>query len=390
MKALNKTSLLFLIAVLFFVNIFVFGIYKINERKIYAKLCRIASSLDANNTEKFIGALKSENKSLEKDGSKILKQYGYVDEIIIFKNQSLYIVLCCFFVSAITILFFCIANFYIKNKQKKRIEQTIKFIKTLEAGNYKLAIKEDPFSILDDEIYKTLVLLRETKVYAQQEKENYKKKLENISHQLKIPITSINIMFELFEDSNPELYKKIAKNEFIQKMQVQLERLERLTEILLTLSKLDSGAITMTREEFLLEECLMSAVEIIEEDLLEKKLMPSIKADGIRIQGDFYWIAEAFLNILKNFSDLYPAVNSISVSAVENSVYTEVRFENKGPQISDEDLKNIFKRFYKTKNNTAGFGIGLSITKIILEKNNAEIRAENKSDGVAFIIKFYS
>ena len=152
----------------------------------------------------------------------------------------------------------------------------------------------------------------------------------------------------------------------------------------------DSGSIEMKKEVFLLEECLIHSMESIEDNLRIKGLLPQLSLNGIKIKGDFYWLSEAFLNIIKNFSDLYPKVKNISISAKDNAVYTQVSFENDGPKIPASSLRTIFRRFYKGQTNEGnGFGIGLAMSQTILKKHNAEIRAENTKSGTVFIVKFY-
>ena len=241
---------------------------------------------------------------------------------------------------------------------------------------------------MEDSIYKSLILLSETRLTALNDKEEYKENLENIAHQLKIPITSINLMLELLEDNKAD--NNIFKTAHFQKIKKQITRLEHLTEALLKLARLDSGSIEMKKEVFLLEECLIHSMESIEDNLRIKGLLPQLSLNGIKIKGDFYWLSEAFLNIIKNFSDLYPKVKNISISAKDNAVYTQVSFENDGPEIPASELKNIFRRFYKSKTTEGnGFGIGLAMSRTILKKHNAEIRAENTNSGTAFIVKFY-
>ena len=402
----TKTGICFLFIILLFVNFFIIFIYKITEKKFYLSLAQIigaSSSIDdsinsENNTsdnqdksiEKILlSSLKTKDKTKEDKGKEILRKHGYIKSFIIFKNKVYDLFLLCGLSSIITIALFLIYNRYQSKKLKKRISSILSTAEKIKKGDYQFyKEKEDEFSLLEDSIYKGLILLRETRLTALNDKEEYKENLENIAHQLKIPITSINLMFELLEDNKAD--KNIFKTAHFQKIKKQITRLENLTEVLLKLARLDSGSIEMKKEVFLLEECLIHSMESIEDNLRIKGLLPQLSLNGIKIKGDFYWLSEAFLNIIKNFSDLYPKVKNISISAKDNAVYTQVSFENDGPEIPAPDLKTIFRRFYKGQTNEGnGFGIGLAMSQTILKKHNAEIRAENTKTGTVFIVKFY-
>ena len=402
----TKTGICFLFIILLFVNFFIIFIYKITEKKFYLSLAQIigaSSSIDdsinsENNTpdnqdksiEKILlSSLKTKDKTQEDKGKEILRKHGYIKSFIIFKNKVYDLFLLCSLSSIITIALFLVYNRYQSKKLKKRISSILSTAEKIKKGDYKFyKEKEDEFSLLEDSIYKSLILLTETRLTALNDKEEYKENLENIAHQLKIPITSINLMLELLEDNKADT--NIFKTAHFQKIKKQITRLENLTEVLLKLARLDSGSIEMKKEVFLLEECLIHSMESIEDNLRIKGLLPQLSLNGIKIRGDFYWLSEAFLNIIKNFSDLYPKVKNISISAKDNAVYTQVSFENDGPEIPASDLKNIFRRFYKGQTNEGnGFGIGLAMSQTILKKHNAEIRAENTNSGTVFIVTFY-
>jgi len=402
----TKIGICSLFIILLFVNFFIIFIYKITEKKFYLSLAQIigaSSSIDdsinsenntPNNQDKpiekiLLSSLKTKDKAQEDKGKEILRKHGYVKSFIIFTNKVYDLILLCSLSSIITIALFLVYNRYQSKKLKKRISSILSTAEKIKKGDYKFyKEKEDEFSILEDSIYKSLILLSETRLTALNDKEEYKENLENIAHQLKIPITSINLMLELLEDNKADT--NIFKTAHFQKIKKQITRLENLTEVLLKLARLDSGSIEMKKEVFLLEECLIHSMESIEDNLRIKGLLPQLSLNGIKIKGDFYWLSEAFLNIIKNFSDLYPKVKNISISAKENAVYTQVSFENDGPEIPASDLKNIFRRFYKGQTNEGnGFGIGLAMSRTILKKHNAEIRAENTKSGTVFIVKFY-
>ncbi len=399
-------QILALVFILLVINLLLLSIFILIERNFFNKTANLIGGLieteeksqmqKENNKkelntmeERIFKIIKKEDANYTKKGKEAFLKYGYSKIGIIFDfNKKILFMLCISF-SAFIFAFLFILFFLFKQKQNRNIEHSIALIKNIKKQNYKIDLVKDDsnFSSLNDEIYKALILFNETWQQAITEKQNFKENLENISHQLKIPISSMNIMLELFEDEYGDEYPEISNKTFI-KIKSQLARLQNLTETLLTVSKLDAGNIEMKQDNFLLEECLSYSLEAIEEELNAKNIFPQIEIPHLKIKGDFYWIAEAFLNILKNFSDLYPHLTKIRITGKKNSVYTEVCFENDGGKIPKEDLPKIFNRFYKTSE-SKGFGIGLSMTKAILEKNNADISVENTEMGVIFIIKFF-
>ena len=121
-----------------------------------------------------------------------------------------------------------------------------------------------------------------------------------------------------------------------------------------------------------------SGIDVVVDNSLKEKY----------IEGDFYWICEAIINILKNALNR-PTCDKIIINSYKNPLYTSITIEDNGGGIEKENIKKIFKRFYKTPDSD-GFGIGLAMAKTIVEKNNGEIVVKNVEDGASFEIKFYN
>ena len=145
--------------------------------------------------------------------------------------------------------------------------------------------------------------------------------------------------------------------------------------------------LNLSSEEIRLDELVDYAI-----DSLDSKRSINIKIEKslkeISICGDFYWLAEALINIMKN-ADNRPTCDKIVVSSYKNPLYTSLIIEDNGGGIEKENMKKIFKRFYKTPDSN-GFGIGLAMARTIVEKNNGEISVSNIKEGARFEIKFYN
>lgn len=246
--------------------------------------------------------------------------------------------------------------------------------------DYKIPMKQDDFSILEDKIYKLFIEIVEAKETSRKNSEKQIEYLEDIAHQIKTPITSMLFSIESLEMDFPD-------NDNIEILKRQLLRLNSLSDILLKLSSLDANKDLMKKEKIRLDELVDYALD----SLNLKKSMRVEKRTELKensIYGDFYWLAEAIINILKN-SDNRPTCHKIVISSYKNPLYTSLIIEDNGGGIEKENMKKIFKRFYKTPDSN-GFGIGLAMAKTIVEKNNGEISVSNTKEGARFEIKFYN
>ena len=270
--------------------------------------------------------------------------------------------------------------YFLESRKKNRINELINLIEKMKNQNYKIPMKQDDFSILEDKIYKLFIEIVEAKEMSTKNSEKQIEYLEDIAHQIKTPITSMVFSIENLEMDFPD-------NGDIEILKRQTLRLNSLSDILLKLSSLDANKDLMKKEEIRLDELVNFAI-----DTLNLKKSTKIEVGETlkenRINGDFYWLAEALINILKN-ADNRPACNEIRVSSYKNPLYTSLIIEDNGGGIEKENMKKIFKRFYKTPD-SKGFGIGLAMAKTIVEKNNGEITVSNTNSGARFEIKFYN
>ncbi|MDU5913559.1 MAG: HAMP domain-containing sensor histidine kinase [Anaerococcus vaginalis] len=270
--------------------------------------------------------------------------------------------------------------YFLEKRKKNRINELIDLIENMKKQNYKIPMKQDDFSILEDKIYKLFIEIVEAKEISNKNSEKQIEYLEDIAHQIKTPITSM-----LFSIEN--LKEDFLNNEDIGILKRQVLRLNSLSDILLKLSSLDANKDLMKKEKIRLDELLIYALDTLD---LKKSTKLEIRENVKEniIYGDFYWLAEALINILKN-ADNRLTCNKISISSYKNPLYTSLIIKDNGGGIKKENMKKIFKRFYKTPDSN-GFGIGLAMAKTIVEKNNGEISVKNENNGASFEIKFYN
>ncbi|KLK55818.1 histidine kinase [Streptococcus agalactiae] len=270
--------------------------------------------------------------------------------------------------------------YFLESRKKNRINELIDLIENMKNQDYKIPMKQDDFSILEDKIYKLFIEIVEAKETSRKNSEKQIEYLEDIAHQIKTPITSM-----LFSIENLEM--DFPNNRDIEILKRQTIRLNSLSDILLKLSSLDANKNLMKKEQVNLGELVDYSLDSLNfKKFTNVEIEETLKENSIC--GDFYWLAEAFINIIKN-ADNRPICDKIVVSSYKNPLYTSLIIEDNGGGIEKENIKKIFKRFYKTPDSN-GFGIGLAMAKTIVEKNKGEISVTNTDNGARFEIKLYN
>lgn len=395
MDNLNKSLLykiVLLVMVLLLSFLFSILVYNYHEKILFDKLSTVVGVVAEESKELEILAmnqLKSNSNQYTIVGKETLDKYGYNDGRFIFiKDKRKTILLSLIFSFSIATLFFIGMEVLSKNKIRN-INRLREYLENINKGDYFLNIDVDEdFAILSDELYKNVVNLRELKERAIKDRVNLKDNIADISHQLKTPITSINIMSQLMEDS----HSQGENQEYIYRLKKQIKRLETLTSSLLTMSKLDAD-ITLFKEEIIdLRDAVDLAIEPILSVIVKKNIKLNILSYNASIIGDMNWLSEAFLNIIKNSVEHMDDNGQIDISITSNPIFKQIIIEDNGIGFVKEDIPHIFNRFYKGKNSSKdSIGIGLPMARAIIKKHNGEINAENREDkGARFIIKFYS
>lgn len=369
-----------------------FAGYRWSERLFYDKMAAIAGAIPGSK-EVIMQTLKGASAKDLAKGKEILGRYGYYGRLpgeepgLLFFAGSL---LAAGTGTAVLFLFI----YRQKSRLRKRAEDLTGYLRQVEEGNYSLfpGKGEDFLSGLEDEIYKTVLALRESRETVLREKENLAKNLADISHQFKTPLTSLSILSEV-------LLRRITKEEdakAVRKMEKQTQRLAGLTASLLTLSRADAGVLTFDIRRVpvgeLLEVSLEPVMPILEEKGQKVRLAGEKKMmESLTLYCDVKWMREALGNLLKNASEHSPAGTEICIRVWDNPVFTGIAVEDEGTGFSKKELPRLFERFYKGEDAPKdSAGIGLALAKTLIEAQKGEIRAENRREGGArFLIKFY-
>lgn len=397
---LKKFLLMSLIPIIVFLiigNIFFFYQYQSYIQNYNSKIAVIVSLVEEEypniDRNELISILNSDDKVSED----IFSRYG-IDvqkESIIMENDRLF----SRFIIIYNILFIGLALsiilLYLKheNDQDKEIKRIVKCIKEINKKNYAINIEdntEDELSILKNEIYKTTVMLKEMAESSKDDKLRLKDSLSDISHQLKTPLTSINIMLDNILD-NPNMDED-TKEKFIQSIKREVTNISNLATEILKLSKFDANVVRFENKEVLVKDIIKKAISNVE--MMAEIKNVEIKVvfhDNVKLVCDLNWQVEAIINILKNCIEHSSENSFINIEVIDNKIYKEIIIKDSGEGIDKKDLLHIFERFYKGKNSSKdSVGIGLALAKKIIEMNNGSISVNSvKGKGTIFTIRYY-
>ncbi|MDD4850906.1 MAG: HAMP domain-containing sensor histidine kinase [Gemmiger sp.] len=246
---------------------------------------------------------------------------------------------------------------------------------------------EGELSILQSEITKMTLRIREQNAALQREKTNLADSLADVAHQLRTPLTSANLILTLLKNTADENERKALLREAA----ALFAQMDRLLTALLKLSRLDAGIVVFQKEPVGVAALVTAALQPLQipMELHNVTVEREIGAE-ITIEGDFNWLTEAVENILKNCMESMSAGGVIQIECTDTPIFTELAIHDGGPGIRPEDLPNLFDRFYRGKNTgTAGYGIGLALCKTILVRQGGSITAKNHPQGGAvFTLRF--
>jgi signal transduction histidine kinase len=398
-----SSTILILVNILFMViTISTLKLYHDNLKKDYIKsLGAITVRVSEKNPElknEIIPLITKEVSASEAEqGEHILAQYGLTksldNQLFPYLNKTVvkntYSIIGIFIIMAIIFFIFnYIQNVYFY----KRIRRLTFGAKRVVEGEYDISISEDKegdMSKLAASFNSMRGIIRNNLDELKNEKKFLVDLLSDISHQLKTPLSSMIVYNDIL------LTKELSKeqsNTFLLSNKNQLYRMNWLIKSILKLARLDAKAIEFDKENQSLNETIEDSVEALQGKALEAKVEINFKeSEQIIFEHDSAWLQEALINIIKNSIEHTEKNGKINIYLSENPIYRRIIIEDNGEGISEKDLPNIFKRFYraKTSNNSESVGIGLALSKSIIEAHGGMIEAQSKlGEGTRFSITF--
>lgn len=248
--------------------------------------------------------------------------------------------------------------------------------------------QEGELSILTTQIQKMTLQLKEEAEKSRSSKQFLADSLADISHQLRTPLTAMNLTVEMLRRKDLTDERRL---ELTLELKQLLARIDWLVETLLKLSKLDAGTIPFKKESVSVRELIDSAAAPVAIPMELRQQQLDISCSGETVELDPVWTAEALGNIFKNCMEHTPVGGRITAAVCQTALYTQIEISDTGPGFAPEEIPHLFERFYKGSHaQENSYGIGLALARMIVVSQNGSIQAMNCPTGAKFIIKFYA
>lgn len=330
-------------------------------------------------------------------GQQLLQSTGYNKEI---ENVLIPEVKAFYYKSAVTSLFLSILLsaiilyifLYFNAKRNKAIEKANDTIQLFMNGNNSIRLDDNKEGTLS-QLFSSINTLS-TSLTTHIDKEKYNKEflketISDISHQLKTPLAALQMYNEIIQEEDTT---NDVINQFLKKSERELNRMAFLIQNLLKLAKLDAGTIILEKKHYtlkpFLEECLVSYYIRAQ---LEHKFITLQCNNTLNLHFDREWLHEAVGNVIKNALDHISPGGNVNILCDDTPVMTEIIIIDNGSGIHPDDIHHVFKRFYRSRftSDKHGIGIGLALSKAIIEKHGGTITVESElSKGTSFRLAF--
>lgn len=227
---------------------------------------------------------------------------------------------------------------------------------------------------------------------AEQEKEQVKSLISNMSHQLKTPLANIMMYEEILtsEGSDGTELSREEQKKFLKKMRIQSEKVNWILNSLFRMVKLEQNVIQFEAGPNLIRKTILDAVNLIYEKAQAKEIEIETKYfPDCSLFHNPKWTTEVFANLLENAVKYTRRGGRITIGMNRMEMYTEIWIRDTGIGIAPEELPEIFRRFYRSPDveNLEGSGIGLYLSKLILEKEKGYMNvASRKGEGSCFSV----
>lgn len=283
-------------------------------------------------------------------------------------------------------LYFAIRFFALSKTIKNSNENLKEVLKDLEA-NRRINIGsphkelEDLLSTMND----YLELTQKERIYYIRKEEDFRKNIENVSHDLRTPLTSILGYIDLIEKD------KLAEDEreYLDIVRRKAKSLQRLVAHFYDLSRLESNNyqlnLTYLDINKSVRETMLSYYQDFENHNIDVKLELGEEVTALLDESEF---ERVLTNLIQN--TLKYARTDFSISVTNSDKTIRIEFENDAEDLNEEDVSHLFERFYRKDNarNSHSTGLGLTITKHLVQAMGGDIIAELKNQRLRFIVTF--
>lgn len=344
-----------------------------------------------------------ESSTTSEEFDSILRKNGITDNTFYIKDMSdirnVNIIVSTLIIGVMSVLFIICFYIYLR-RRKNAIVQLQDYMDKISRGNYELEINdnsEDELSSLKNSLYKIMVYMKEQADSARIKKVMLAQSVSDISHQLKTPLTSTQVLLDNLND-NPDMDYSTRKK-FIYEALNQVNGMSWMIVSMLKLSRIDAGVVEFNNENISINKIIEEAVGNLEviaeiknvniEKNIDNRNEDELNKSDIYIKGDYNWNREALQNIIKNAIEHSRHKGTVKINITDNDVYTAVYITNRGDKLSDQRQKQIFERYYsEAKYEDNSMGIGLPLAKAVIEKQGGYISVESDDEETVFIVKY--
>ena len=344
-----------------------------------------------------------ESSTTSEEFDSILRKNGITDNTFYIKDMSdirnVNIIVSTSIIGVMSVLFIICFCMYLR-RRKKDIFELQDYMDKISRGNYELEINdnsEDELSSLKNSLYKIMVYMKEQADSARIKKVMLAQSVSAISHQLKTPLTSTQVLLDNLND-NPDMDYSTRKK-FIYEALNQVNGMSWMIVSMLKLSRIDAGVVEFNNENISINKIIEEAVGNLEviaeiknvniEKNIDNRNEDELNKSDIYIKGDYNWNREALQNIIKNAIEHSNDKGTVKINITDNDVYTAVYITNRGEKLSDKQQKQIFERYYsEAKYEDNSMGIGLPLAKAVIEKQGGYISVESDDEETVFIVKY--
>lgn len=344
-----------------------------------------------------------ESSTTSEEFDSILRKNGITDNTFYIKDMSdirnVNIIVSTSIIGVMSVLFIICFCMYLR-RRKKDIFELQDYMDKISRGNYELEINdnsEDELSSLKNSLYKIMVYMKEQADSARIKKVMLAQSVSDISHQLKTPLTSTQVLLDNLND-NPDMDYSTRKK-FIYEALNQVNGMSWMIVSMLKMSRIDAGVVEFNNENISINKIIEEAVGNLEviaeiknvniEKNIDNRNEDELNKSDIYIKGDYNWNREALQNIIKNAIEHSNDKGTVKINITDNDVYTAVYITNRGEKLSDKQQKQIFERYYsEAKYEDNSMGIGLPLAKAVIEKQGGYISVESDDEETVFIVKY--
>lgn len=355
------------------------------------ELYQIAGSASDNDTYYAIMDVlkgKKDEYSIEL-GRQLLSEQGFTDSYVnnyvtIGNDNKNNILILNIVIAFIFIIGISIIVFYTKSNHKRELNSILEVLKKFTKGDYNYLASITDESIGSkikydlESLGKTITI---TNARLQEEKEGTKALVTDISHQLKTPLASLKMYYSLMVEDGLE---EKERQEFVERSKEQITRLEGLVAALVNISRLETGLINIKTKMNDIRETIIQAVNSVYIKAEEKEIKIDLhKIQSVELPYDNKWTKEAISNVIDNAIKYSYRNSNITIRTQKLHNYLRIEIEDEGIGVNEKEYTDIFKRFYRGKRDIVkkqeGSGVGLYLTRKILEDQGGNIKAISKS-----------